>query len=123
MPRQERDAAARHLADEHRLTWLAERSVDLHLVAVGEELVETRTADDSDVRDRSHARQATFSPDEPEDEEEDEEEEEEEEEEESEEEEEEEEEAGAFSPPAELLSSPADEDDFAADEPLRLSFR
>jgi len=119
MPRQERDAAAGYLADQYRLTRLAERSVDLHLIAVGEELVETRTPDDSDIRDRSHGRQATFSPDEPEDDEEDEEEEEEEEEEES----GEEEEAGAFSPPAELLSVPADEDDFAADEPLRLSVR
>ena len=35
----------------------------------------------------------------------------------------EEEEAGAFSPPAELLSALVDEDDFAADEPLRLSVR
>jgi len=55
---------ARHLADENSFAWLAERSVDLHLVAVGEKLVEARTSDDPDIRDRCHVRQATFSPEE-----------------------------------------------------------
>jgi hypothetical protein len=64
MARQEGHTTASDLADEHRLTRLAERSVDLYLVAVGEELVEPGTPDDPDVRDRSHGRQATFSPDE-----------------------------------------------------------
>ena len=63
--RQEGHPAAGHLADEHGLARLAIRGVDLHLIAVGEEFVETGTADDPDVRDRSHRRQATFSPEEP----------------------------------------------------------
>jgi hypothetical protein len=68
MPRQEGHATAGHVTDEHRFARLAERSVDLYLVAVGEELVKTGTPDDPDVRDRSHAGQATFLPGEPEDE-------------------------------------------------------
>jgi hypothetical protein len=64
VPRQEGHLAARHLADEDRLTRLAEGGLNLHLFGVGEELVEARTSDDPDVGDRSHGRQATFSPDE-----------------------------------------------------------
>jgi hypothetical protein len=66
--RHEGNPAARHFADEHRLARLAERGLNLHLFAVGEELVEAGTSDDPDVGDRSHGRQATFSPDELEDE-------------------------------------------------------
>ena len=62
MPGQEGHPAAGHLADQDRLTRLPERRVDLDLVAIGEELVEARTPDDPDVRDGSHCRQATFSP-------------------------------------------------------------
>src|SRR6185437_13837066 len=51
--------------NEDGLARLAERGLDLHLVAVGEELIEAGTSDDPDVRDRSHGRQATFSPEEP----------------------------------------------------------
>jgi hypothetical protein len=65
MPGQEGHPAADHLADQDRLARLPERRLDLDLVAVGEELVEARTPDDPDVRDGSHRRQATFSPDEP----------------------------------------------------------
>ena len=62
MPGQEGHPAAGHLADQDRLTRLPERRLDLDLVAVGKELVEARTPDDPDVRDGSHCRQATFSP-------------------------------------------------------------
>ena len=62
MPGQEGHPAAGHLADQDRLTRLPERRLDLDLVAIGEELVEARTPDDPDVRDGSHCRQATFSP-------------------------------------------------------------
>jgi hypothetical protein len=66
VPRQEGHPAAGHLADEHCLTGLAVRGVDLHLVGISQKLVETRTPDDPDVGDRGHGRQATFSPEEPE---------------------------------------------------------
>jgi cobalamin biosynthesis protein CobT len=98
---QEGNPAARHLADEHRLARLAERGLHLHLFAVGEELVEAGTSDDPDVSDRSHGRQATFSPDELADEAEDEED--------PEDEDEAEDFSPDFSPPAE-----DDEDDEAA---------
>jgi hypothetical protein len=122
MARQEGHTTASDLADEHRLTRLAERSVDLYLVAVGEELVEPGTPDDPDVRDGSHGRQATFSPDELDDDP-----------------AEEEEEADEdFAPPDGVFSvfspfSPLDEpeesddageeEDDAGEEPLRLSVR
>jgi len=64
MPGQEGHPAAGHLADQDRLTRLPERRLNLDLVAVGEELIEARTPDDPDVRDGSHGRQATFSPEE-----------------------------------------------------------
>jgi hypothetical protein len=64
MPGQKGHPAADHLADQDRLTRLPERGLDLDLVAVGKELVEARTPDDPDVRDGSHRRQATFSPEE-----------------------------------------------------------
>jgi hypothetical protein len=64
MPGHEGHPAAGHLADQDRLTRLPERRLNLDLVAVGEELVEARTPDDPDVRDGSHDRQATFSPEE-----------------------------------------------------------
>ena len=65
MPGQEGHLAAGNLADQDRLAWFPERCLDLDLVAVGKKLVEARTSDDPDVRDGSHRRQATFSPDEP----------------------------------------------------------
>jgi len=65
MPGQEGHPAAGHLADQDRLTRFPERRLNLDLVAVGEELIEARTPDDPDVRDGSHRRQATFSPEEP----------------------------------------------------------
>jgi len=65
MPGQEGHPAAGNLADQDRLARLPVRRLDLDLVAVREELVEARTPDDPDVRDGSHRRQATFSPDEP----------------------------------------------------------
>jgi hypothetical protein len=92
MPGQEGHPAAGHLANQDGLARLPERRLDLNLVAVGEELVETRTPDDPDVRDGGHGRQATFSPEEPEEELTDE----------------------AFSPPEdgdEAFSPPEDEDD------------
>ena len=92
MPGQEGHPAAGNLADQDRLAWLPEGRLDLDLVAVGEELVEARTPDDPDVRDGSHRRQATFSPEEPAEELADE----------------------AFSPPedeAEAFSPPEDEED------------
>jgi hypothetical protein len=67
VPRQEGHAAASDLADEHSLTRLAERRVDLDLFGVGQELVKARPADDPDVRDRGHWGQATFSLEEDED--------------------------------------------------------
>jgi hypothetical protein len=93
--RQEGDPAPCHLADKHRLARLTERGLHLHLFAVGEELVKAGTSDDPDVGNRSHGRQATFSPDELEDAAED----------------EPEDEDGAFSPPEE-----PEEDDGAADD-------
>jgi hypothetical protein len=130
VPRQERHPAAGYLPDEHCLTGLAVRSVDLHLVGVSQKLVETRTPDDPDVGDRGHGRQATFSPEEPEELPEEEEPEEEEEEDEA------DDDADDFSPaflspsadflsPAELEESLDDEDDAGveADDPLRLSVR
>jgi hypothetical protein len=127
VPRQEGHPAAGYLADEHCLTGLAVRGIDLHLVGVGQKLVETRTPDDPDVGDRGHDRQATFSPEEPEELPE---------EEEPEEEEEDDADDEGFSPaflspsagflsPAELEESPDDEDDadVEAADPLRLSVR
>ncbi|MGA8465474.1 MAG: hypothetical protein WB688_15010, partial [Trebonia sp.] len=131
MPRQEGHPAAGYLADEHCLTRLAVRGLDLHLVGVGQKLVETRTPDDPDVGDRGHDRQATFSPEEPEElPEEEEPEEPEEEEDEADDDDEDEDFSPAFlsplspSPvflsPAELGESPDDEDAAAAaDDPLR----
>ena len=60
VPRQEGHPLAPDLADEHRLARLAERGVDAELLGVGQELVESRPADDTDVRDRRHGGQATF---------------------------------------------------------------
>jgi len=78
VPRQEGDPPARDLADEHRLTRLAERCLDADLFGVGQELIEARPADNPDVRGRlrvvrrgvppggiSHRGQATFSPEDP----------------------------------------------------------
>jgi hypothetical protein len=62
VPRQERHPAASDLADEDGLARVAVRGLYLHFVVVGEEFVKAGTADDPDVRDRSHSRQATFSP-------------------------------------------------------------
>jgi hypothetical protein len=126
VPRQEGHPAAGYVADEHRLTGLAVRGLDLHLVGVSQKLVETRTPDDPDVGDRGHDRQATFSPEEPEELPE---------EEEPEEEEDEVDDEGfspAFLPaspgflsPAELGESLDDEDDAGveAEDPFRLSVR
>jgi hypothetical protein len=130
VPRQEGHPAAGYLADEHCLTGLAVRGLDLHLVGVGQKLVETRTPDDPDVGDRGHDRQATFSPEEPE-EEEPEEPDEEEDEDEADDDDDEDFSPAFLSPspvflsPAELGESPDDEDDAAveADDPLRLSVR
>jgi hypothetical protein len=129
VPRQEGHPAAGYLADEHCLTGLAVRGIDLHLVGVGQKLVETRTPDDSDVGDRGHDRQATFSPEEPEELPE-------EEEPEEEEDEVDDDDDEGFSPaflspspdflsPAELGESLDDEDDAGveAEDPLRLSVR
>jgi hypothetical protein len=128
VPRQEGHPAAGYLADEHCLTGLAVRGIDLHLVGVGQKLVETRTPDDPDIGDRGHDRQATFSPEEPEElraEEEPEEEED----------EVDDDDDEGFSPaflsPSPVFLSPAeladslDEDDAGveADDPLRLSVR
>jgi hypothetical protein len=133
VPRQEGHPAAGYLADEHCLTGLAVRGLDLHLVGVGQKLVETRTPDDPDVGDRGHDRQATFSPEEPEEEEPEEPEEEEEEDEEDEADDDDDEDfSPAFLSPSPVFLSPAepeesldDEDDAAveADDPLRLSVR
>jgi hypothetical protein len=138
VPRQEGHPAAGYLADEHCLTRLAVRGLDLHLVGVGQKLVETRTPDDPDVGDRGHDRQATFSPEEPEElpEEEEPEEPEEPEEEEDEEEDEDDEDDEDFSPaflsplsPSPVFLSPAELEDslddaaVEADDPLRLSVR
>jgi hypothetical protein len=130
VPRQEGHPAAGYLADEHCLAGLAVRGLDLHLVGVGQKLVETRTPDDPDVGDRGHDRQATFSPEEPE-EEEPEEPDEEEDEDEADDDDDEDFSPAFLSPspvflsPAELEESPDDEDDAAveADDPLRLSVR
>jgi hypothetical protein len=129
VPWQEGHPAAGYLADEHCLTGLAVRGVDLHLVGVSQKLVETRTPDDPDVGDRGHGRQATFSPEEPEELPE-------EEEPEEEEDEVDDDDDDDFSPaflspspdflsPAELEESLDDEDDAGveADDPLRLSVR
>jgi hypothetical protein len=131
VPRQEGHPAAGYLADEHCLTGLAVGGLDLHLVGVGQKLVETRTPDDPDVGDRGHDRQATFSPEEPEELPEEEEPDEEEEEDEV-----DDDDVDDFSPaflsPSPVFLSPAepeesldDEDDAAveADDPLRLSVR
>jgi hypothetical protein len=131
VPWQEGHPAAGYLADEHCLTGLAVRSVDLHLVSVSQKLIETRTPDDPDVGDRGHDRQATFSPEEPEELPEEEEPDEEEEEDEV-----DDDDVDDFSPaflspspdflsPAELEESLDDEDDagVGADDPLRLSVR
>jgi hypothetical protein len=136
VPRQEGHPAASYLADEHCLTGLAVRGLDLHLVGVGQKLVETRTPDDPDVGDRGHDRQATFSPEEPEELPEEEEPEEEEPEEEEDDDEVDDDDDEDFSPaflspspaflsPAELEESLDDEDDagVGADDPLRLSVR
>jgi hypothetical protein len=127
VPGQERHPAAGHLADEHCLTGLAVRSVDLHLVGVSQKLVETRTPDDPDVGDRGHGRQATFSPEEPEELPEEAEAEEEEEEDEA----DDDDFSPAFLSPSPDFLSPAEleesleEDDAGveADDPLRLSVR
>jgi hypothetical protein len=122
VPRQERHPAAGDLADEHGLARVAVRGLDLHLFVGGEKLVKAGTADDPDVRDRSHGRQATFSPALPEEDEDD---------------EDDDEDAGlspvfllspspAFLSPLELEESPeVDDEDVAgvADDPLRLSVR
>jgi hypothetical protein len=133
VPRQEGHPAAGYLADEHCLTGLAVRGLDLHLVGVGQKLVETRTPDDPDVGDRGHDRQATFSPEEPEElpEEEEPEEEEDEDEDEADDDDDEDFSPAFLSPspvflsPAELEESLDDEDDagVGADDPLRLSVR
>jgi hypothetical protein len=133
VPRQEGHPAAGYLADEHCLTGLAVRGLDLHLVGVGQKLVETRTPDDPDVGDRGHDRQATFSPEEPEELPEEEEPEEEEDEDEDEVDDDDDDDfppavlspSPAFLSPAELEDSLDDEDDagVGADDPLRLSVR
>jgi hypothetical protein len=56
MARDERDALAANLADKDGLARLTERGFDPHLTSVGQKLVETRTPDDPDVRDRCHGR-------------------------------------------------------------------
>jgi len=129
VPRQEGHPAAGYVADEHRLTGLTVRGLDLHLVGVSQKLVETRTPDDPDVGDRGHDCQATFSPEEPEELPE-------EEEPEEEEDEVDDDDDEGFSPaflspspdslsPAELGESLDDEDDAGveAEDPLRLSVR
>jgi hypothetical protein len=132
VPRQEGHPAAGYLADEHCLTGLAVRGIDLHLVGVGQKLVETRTPDDPDVGDRGHDRQATFSPEEPEELPEEEELEEEEPEEEEDEADDDDDEgfSPAFLSPSPVFLSPAEpgeslDDDAGveADDPLRLSVR
>ena len=133
VPRQEGYPAAGYLADEHCLTGLAVRGLDLHLVGIGQKLVETRTPDDPDVGYRGHDRQATFSPEEPEELPEEEEPEEEEDEDEADDDDDEDFSPAFLSPlspspvflsPAELEESLDDEDAAAAaDDPLRLSVR
>jgi len=127
VPGQECHPAAGDLTHQNGLTRIAERGLDLHLVGIGKELVETRTPDDPDVGDRSHAGQATFAPEEAEDEPAEEEEPEEEdfspppfsEEEEEEEEGEEEDDESEEPPDEELEDAGADEDD----DPFLLSVR
>jgi len=64
VPGQEGHPAAAEFADRNGFAGLTEGGIDPDFLGVGQELVETGTPDDTEVRDRCHELQATFSPEE-----------------------------------------------------------